>query len=163
MIQRLLIQLQRFHDLRIALEDLDCVPALLLFRHIVYTGFFDVCQCVLHTAAEGMHRNRLSALCGFYSSFSRCVDIGSLQSRDADELHTHLFRQLFQINLIPVLLDQIHHVDGYDNRNAQLCELGCQIEVSLQVRTINDIQDSIRPLCNQVFSRNDFFQCVRGE
>ena len=52
----------------ITLEDLYCVPALLLLGHVVNCGFLDVSYSMLNNTGEGVHRNGLGVLGGLYCS-----------------------------------------------------------------------------------------------
>ena len=71
--------------------------------------------------------------------------LGVLAGLTADELR------------FAVLSDDIHHVDRDHDRNAELCQLCRQIQVSLKVRTVDDVQDRVRTFTDQVVSCNDFF------
>ena len=64
------------------------------------------------------------------------------------------------INLVAALSDYIHHVDSHNNRDAKLDDLCRQIQVTLQIRTINNIDDCIRMLTNQIISCYHFLQCI---
>ena len=52
--------------------------------------------------------------------------------------------------LIAGFLNQVHHVDGHDYGDTKLHNLCGQIQVTLNVGTINDVDDSIRSLVNQM-------------
>ena len=157
----ILVELEIFQDLGVSFEQLDRIPSLAFFRQIVNGRFFDVSQGVFDASAEGMQRDRLAVSGGFDRRIRRLVDVRPFQSGDADELHAHLLGQDVQIDLYAVLFDQIHHVDGDDDRNAQFRQLCGQIQVSFQVGTVNDVQDRIRSFSDQVFSGDHFFQSIR--
>ena len=53
-----------------------------------------------------------------------------------------------------MILCHVKHVDRNNERNLHFDELRCQIKVSLQVRSINDIYDKRRFAGEDVFSRN---------
>ena len=52
--------------------------------------------------------------------------------------------------LSPFFANDVHHVDSHDNRDAKLHQLCGQIQVTLQVSSVYDVQDRIRTLGNQI-------------
>ena len=120
----LLGQTQLLHHLVVTLEDLDGVPTLLLLGQAVNGGFLDVGNGVLHRAGEGVHGNGLAVLCGVDRSFGSGHNAVALQGGDLDDLAAQRLRQLVDIDLVAVLADDIHHVDGDDHGDAQLGQLG---------------------------------------
>ena len=162
-LQYSLIDIQGGKHLIITLKDLDGVPALLLFGHIVHGGFLNVRQCVLHAAGEGVLRNGLAVLGGINGSLGGGHNAGTLQGRDLYNLAAQLAGKLFYIDLIAVLLHDVHHIDGNDDRDAKLGQLGGQVQVTLQVGTINDVQDGIGALAQQIITGYYFFQGVGGK
>jgi len=162
-LQYSLIDIQGGKHLIIALKDLDGVPALLLFGHIVHGGFLNVGQGVLYAAGEGVLRNGLAVLGGINGSLGGSHHAGPLQRGDLHHLAAQLAGKLLNIDLIAVFLYQIHHVDGDDDRDAQLGQLGGQVQVTLQVGTINDVQDGIGALAQQIITGYYFFQGVGGK
>ena len=155
---------QLFQNLFIPFEDLDCIPSLLFLRNVMQEFFFNVCNGMFYRAAKGVLRNsRFHFLCcsnGFIGSF---LNTGALQCGNFNNLASQFLGKLVNADLVAALADNVHHVDGNNDRNAQFNELCGQIEVTLQVCTINDVQDCIRAFLNQIVSGNDFFQCVRGQ
>ena len=155
--------IQLFQHLFVALKDLDRIPALLLLRHIVDDCLLDMRDRVLDGAGEIVLRNGLSALCRCDRGLGRLVNAGALQCGDLNDLAAELTGQLLHIDLVAVLLNDIHHVDCNDDRNAQLNELCGQVEVALQIRAVDDIEDRVRALADQIVTRNDLLQRIRRE
>ena len=120
----LLGQTQLLHHLIVTLEDLDGVPTLLLLGHAVNGGFLDVGNGVLHRAGEGVHGDGLAVLRGVDRSLGSGHNAVALQGGDLDDLAAQRLRQLVDIDLVAVLADDIHHIDGDDHRDAQLGQLG---------------------------------------
>ena len=58
--------------------------------------------------------------------------------------------QLLGVDLVAVLADHVHHVDGDDHRDTQLGKLGGQVEVTLQIGAVDDVEDGVGPLTDQV-------------
>ena len=147
----------------VALKDLDGVPALLLLGHAVDSSLLDVGDGVLHGAGEGVHGNGLGALGGGDGSLGGLHNAGALQGGDLHDLAAQLAGQLGHVDLVAVLLDDIHHVDGDDNGDTQLGQLRGQVQVTLQVRTIDDVQDGVGTLVDQVVTGHHFLQRVGGQ
>ena len=162
-LQYALIDIQGGKHLVITLKDLDGVPALLLLRHIMHGRLLDMRQCVLHAAGEGVLRNGLAVLGGINGSLGGSHHAGPLQRGDLHHLAAQLAGKLFYIDLIAVLLHDVHHIDGDDDRDAKLGQLGGQVQVTLQVGTINDVQDGIGALAQQIITGYYFFQGVGGK
>ena len=70
----------------------------------------------------------------------------ALQGGDLDDLAAKLTGQLCGVDLIAVLADDVHHVDGDDDRDAQLGELRGEVQVALEVRAVDDVQDRVGTL-----------------
>ena len=149
-----------FQHLVIPLEDLDGVPALLLLRQVVHRGLLDMGDGVLHRAGEGVHGNGFGALGGLHGGFSGFHNAVPLQSGDLNDPHAQLPGQLRYVDLVAVFADHIHHVDGDDHGDAQLGQLGGEVQVALQVGAVDDVQDGVGPLTDQVVTGYNFFQGV---
>ena len=117
-------QVQLLHHLVVPLKDLDGVPALLLLGQAVNSRFLDVGNGVLHRAGEGVHGNGLAVLCGVDRSLGSGHNAVALQSGNFNDLAAQCLGQLGNVDLVAVLADDIHHVDGDDHGDAQLGQLG---------------------------------------
>ena len=156
-------ELELCHGLLVALEDLDGVPALLLLRHLMHSDLFDVGQRMLDRTGERVHRNGLRALGGLDGGLGSLHDAGALQGGDLNDLTAKLAGQLCGIDLIAVFADDVHHVDGDDDRDAQLGELRGEVQVALEVRAVDDVQDRIGTLADQIVTGDDLLQRVRRQ
>jgi len=152
-----------FKHLVVALKDLDGIPALLLFRHIVHGRLFDVGNGVLDGPREGVHRHGLGALCRADSCLGCLHDTVALERGDLDDLAANLTGELLDVDLITVLADNVHHVDGDDHGDPQFGKLRGEIEVSLQVRTIDDVQNRVGTLGDEVVTGDDLLKRVGGQ
>ena len=81
---------QLLKNLVVALKNLDCVPTLLLQRHIMHRGFFNVGKGVLNRAGKGVHGNGFCALCGFNGFFRRLRNALALKGGNLDNLAAKL-------------------------------------------------------------------------
>lgn len=147
----------------VALKDLDRVPALLLFRHLVHGCLFDVGDRVLDRAGERVHRHGLGGLGGLDGGFCRGHDAVTLQGRDLHDLAAELLRQLADVDLVAALAHDVHHVHGHDHRDAQFGQLRGQVQVALEVRAVHDVEDGVRTLVDQIVAGDDLFERVRAE
>ena len=105
-------------------------------------------------------RNGLAVLGGIHSDLGGFHNAGSLQSGDLDHFAAQLTGQLVNVDLVAILLDHVHHVDGHDHRDAQLHQLGGQIQVALQVGTVDDVQNGVGALADQIVPGHHFLQRV---
>ena len=154
---------QLLQHLIVALENLDGIPTLLILGQIVQRGLLDMGNGVLHRAGERVHGDGLGALGSLHGGLGGLHDTVTLQSGDFNDADAQLPGQLRHIDLVAVLADNIHHVDGDDHRNTQLGELRGQVQVTLKVRAIDDVQDGIGTLGDEVVTGNDLLQRVGGQ
>ena len=147
----------------VALKDLDGIPALLLFRQLVHGRLLDVGDRVLDRAGERVHRHRLGGLGGLDGGFRRGHDAVALQGRDLHDLAAELLRELPDVDLVAALAHDVHHVHGHDHRDAQLGQLRGQVQVALEVRAVDNVEDGVRPLVDQVVAGDDLLQRVGAE
>ena len=147
-------------DLVVPLEDLYGVPALPFLRQVMDRRLLDMSQGVLHAAGEGVHGDGLSVLRGVNGGFRRLHHAGPLQRRDLDDPAAQLVGQLGSVDPVAVLLHHVHHVDGYDHRDAQLGQLGGEIEVALQVGAVDDVQYGVGAFAHQVVPCDHLLQGV---
>ena len=148
----------------VALKDLDGVPALLRLGHGVDGRLLDVRDGVLDGAGERvMGHGRFYGLGGLDGRLGRFHDALALQRGDLHDLAAQLTGQLSDVDLVAVLADDVHHVDGDDHRDAQLEQLSGQIEVALQVGAVDDVQYGVGALGDQIVTGDDLFQRVGGQ
>jgi len=117
-------QVQLLHHLVVPLKDLDGVPALLLLGQAVNGGLLDVGNGMLHRAGEGVHGNGLAVLCSVNGGLGSGHNAVALQGGDLNDLAAQRLGQLGDVDLVAILADNIHHVDGDDHGDAQLGQLG---------------------------------------
>ena len=161
--ERLGGDVQLGEHLVVALKDLDRVPALLLLGHVMYRRLLNVGDGVLNGAGEGVHGDGLGVVRGLHGGLGGLHDAVALQRGDLDDLAAQLAGELLDVDLVAVLAHDVDHVDGDDNGDTQLSQLSGQIEVALEVRTVDDIQDGVGTLVDQVVTGNDLLEGVGGE
>ena len=148
-------------DLFIPLEQLDGIESPLSLRNIASQQGFNVPEGSLYLFPIAVNRcSSMTVLRESHSLFSRIRDSVALKSGNFNYVAAKLLCEGFRVDPIPVFLHNIHHIDSHDNRNSQLHQLCGQIEVSLQVCSVNNIDDGIRPFCQQIVSGHDLFQRI---
>ena len=163
-IKKGLIEVELIGRLVVALEELDCKPAEINRIDLVLNGLLDVGDRVLKASVEDMRQlRRLAFLCGLDAHLSGLHRAVAVKSGDLDDLAAELLAELLDVDLVAVLPDQVHHVDGDDHRKTDLDELCCEIKVTLDVCSIDDIQDDIGLIIDEVISCDDFLECVRAQ
>ena len=154
------IDLKVFHDLLISLEDLDGIPALLLLRHIVDDRFLDMSDGVFHRSGKSMLRDSFILFGRFDGRLCGIHDTDSLQSGNLHDSASQLPGQLPEIDLIPVFLYEVAHIDRHDDRDSEFHKLCRQIQISLQVRSVNNVENGIGPLLDEIVSGNYLLQGI---
>ena len=110
-----------------------------------------------------MQRNGLPVLCRIDRSFCGLHDAGALQCGDRTDLASKLLFKVLFIDLIAVLLDQVHHVQRDHDRDAELGELRGQVQIAFKVRSVDDVEDRVRLFTDQVISCDHFLQSIGGK
>ena len=87
----------------------------------------------------------------------------SFERRNLHNRTAKFFAQRRYRNLISIFANQIRHIDCQNNRNPKLHQLCRQIQISLNVRTVHNIQNRVRSLGDQIISRHNLLQCIGGE
>ena len=148
-------------NLVITFKQFNCIESLLSIRNIRTKKCFNIIQISFDFIVKLMY----SALNSFgLSSLNNCIgcflDTCILQSRNLIYRTAAYFTQFLNVDVITILLDKVHHVDGHNNRNTKFHKLCCQIKITLKVRTINDVEDRIRFLVQNIISCNNFLKCI---
>ena len=146
--------------LGVSLKELYGKPSLLFLRNKGLNGLLDVGDGVLHASCEDV--GQLSLFLGSLGNGELCglSRVVGVQGTDLDRLAAKLLSELCRVDPVTVLADQIHHVEGDDHRNADLHELGREIQVSLDVGSVDDVQDDIGLLIDEVVSGDDLLKRV---
>ena len=151
-------------SLGIALEHLNGVPAKLYCVYQPLNGLLDMRDGMLYAAGKDMGKLCLLALLSLFDT-QLCRLLGSvaLQRADLDDLAAQLLLKHSNIDFVAVLSHQVHHIDSDNHRQTYLNQLCGQIQVTLNVRTVDDVQDDVRFFLYQIVSGYDFLKCVRAQ
>ena len=157
------VQMELLQHLVVPLKELHRVPALLLLRQVVDHRLLDVGNGVLHRPGEGVGGHGLPGPGGFQSGLGGLLHSGALQGGDLHNGAAQLPGELSRVDVVPVFPHHVHHVDGDDHGDAQLHELGGQVQVALQVGAVHDVQNHVGALSHQVVPGHHFLQGVGGQ
>lgn len=163
MLKGRLVEVELRKHLVVALEDFYSVPSLLLLGESVDGGLFNVRESVLDGALKGVHREGLGALRRLDCRLGGVHDSVAFKGGDLNYLAAELAGELIDVYLVAVLLNDVHHVDGDNNGDAELGQLGGEIEVSFEVRTVDYVKYSVRALIDKIVSRDNFLKGVGRE
>ena len=67
------------------------------------------------------------------------------------------------MDFVTALANDVHHVNGNDDRYAHLKKLRSEVQIALKVAAVNDVQDGIGFFLNKEISRDNFFQGIGGQ
>ena len=138
------------------------LSALLLLGQIVHGDLLDVGQGVLHAAGEAVLGDGLGAG-GLNAGLDGRVDALGFQGGDLHDLAADLPAELLGVDAVAGLADQVHHIQGDDHGDADLHQLGGEVEVALQVGGVHDVQHHVGALIDQIVPGDDLLQRVGGE
>ena len=143
-----LIQLKLPQDVFIALNELRSSKSR---RDVRLVGV--VLDHMHHRVDAPMHRRLLRAevvylgqgLCagGVYCLIQQLRHTLALHRTDGHHRNAQAVAQLLHIYGPAVGADLIHHVQGQHHRHPQLQQLQCQIEISLNIGSIHDVDDPV--------------------
>ena len=150
-------------NLVILLQKLDREETLLLLRNAVQLCCYTIDHGLYFRCKFMYGMECVLLLCDGYCLLCRLLDTGTLQGRNLNNLAAETLAQLICVDLVAILLYDIHHVDCHDHRNAELHDLCGQIQVTLKVCTIYDVDDRIWHFIDQVISGYYFLKCIWGK
>ena len=157
-------KLQVVDGFLLALEKLDGVPARGGRRNLRAQNALDFGNSLFNDGIElHLRFGHLFCLCGLDGSIHHIFHAAATKRRSRNNRAAELLGQTVDINLVPVFLDQVHHVQSQNHRHAQVQNLTREVQVALKVGRVNQIDNSIGAAIKQVIARNDFFGRIRRE
>ena len=93
----------------------------------------------------------------------KLVHAAALERRGGNDRAAELARELVDVDRVAVLLDEVHHVEGDDHRQAQFENLRGQIQVALQVGRVDQVDNDVRVAIEKIVARDDFLRRIRRE
>ena len=159
----LLSEVDELAGVRVALEQLDGVIAALFGGNACRQIVLDVVQNVLDGGIELVLRHLALRSSGLLDLLEELLDALVLKSRDHHDRAAELLGELVRVDLIAVLLDQVGHVEGNDHGQAGLDNLKRQVQVTLEVGGIDDLDDNIGLAAHEVIARALLLGAVGGK
>ncbi len=100
----------------------------------MYSGLLDVGNGMLDAAGEGVHGAAvLPFLAASTAASAAFHDTGPFRAEISTTSQPSSRDSSSGVDLVAVLADDVHHVDGDDHGDAQLGQLGGQVEVTLEL------------------------------
>ena len=152
----------RLH-LAVALEQLDSEPVALCRLGNVCNQLFDLVYRIFNGVGELDACRSLTFLGSLLCRLDQLLGALALDGCGLNDRHAKLLRQLLYVDHVAALLDDIHHVQRHNDRNAHLEQLGGQVQVALDVGSVHQVHDGLRLLVYEIITRNDLLQRVRRE
>ena len=159
----LLGEVDELAGVRVALKQFDRVVAALVGGNARRQVILDVVQNVLDGGIELVLRHLALRSSGLLDLLEELLDALVLKSRDHHDRAAELLGKLVRVDLIAVLLDQVGHVEGNDHGQAGLDNLKRQVQVTLEVGGVDNLDDNIGLAAHEVIARALLLGAVGGK
>ena len=93
----------------------------------------------------------------------KLIHAAALERRGGNDRAAEFAGKLVDVDLVAVLLDEVHHVEGDDHRQTQFKNLRGQIQVAFQVGRVDQVDDDVRVAIEKIVARDDFLRRIRRE
>ena len=148
----------------LALEHLDGEPTSRRRGDLRAEDVDDLRERRLDLVGEAdLRRSGNTLLAEFYRGLHKLIHAAALERRGGNDRATELAGKLVDVDLVAVLLDEVHHVEGDDHRQAQFENLRGQIQVALQVGRVDQVDDDVRVAIEKIVASDDFLRRIRRE
>ena len=144
----------------VALKQLDGKPARLRRLAVRADLLRDQIQCMLQILVKRQGLGCLMAFGRLDGRLGRLDAVLSAQCADLDDRHAQRLGQRRRLDGTALLAHDVHHVERNYDRDAELHELGGQIQVAFQVGRVDDVENRVGLLGDQIVAADHFFQCV---
>ena len=118
---------------------------------------------VLHRTGKDMRGGKFSVVRHFNCRLRRFLNSHTLQRGNFNHGAMQCARQGIDVDFLSALLYRIQHIDGDDGRNTDFHQLCRQVQISLKVCTVNNIQNHIGALTDEILSGDDLLKCIGGK
>ena len=159
----LLGEVDELAGVRVALKQLDGVIATLVGGNTRRKVVLDVVQNVLDGGIELVLGHLTLRSSGLLDLLEKLLDTLVLKGRDHHNRAAELLGELVRVDLIAVLFDQVGHVEGNDHGQAGLDNLKRQVQVTLEVGGIDNLDDHIGLAAHEVIARALLLGAVGGK
>ena len=147
-------------DLIITLEEFDREETLLALWNVCSDLLLDLKDRIHDRCREAVYDLGGAGLCLMDRELGRLLDARAVQRGNLHCLTAEVLLDLVEADLVAVLLYDIHHVDCHHHRDTELLQLCGEVQVTLEVGAIHDVQNRIRLRVDEIVSRYDLLQCV---
>ena len=159
----LLSEVDELAGVRITLEQFDSVVAALVGGNACRQVVLDVVQNVLNGRVELVLRHLALGSGGLLNLLEQLLDTLVLKSGDHHNRAAELLGKLVGVDLVAVLLDQVGHVEGDDHGQAGLDNLKRQVQVTLEVGSVDHLDDHIGLAAHEVIARALLLGAIGGK
>ena len=164
-----LVEHQRLDDAAVTLDDLRRGEADrdARFLRVVLDEVHDAVQAAMHGAAMALriaevHAARLLLImCDVQRVRDELLDALALGRRDRHDRDAEQGLHRVDVDRAAVARELVHHVEREDHRAIELDELQRQVEVALDVRRIDDVDDARWLLAQDELTRDNLLVRVR--
>ena len=163
LLQNVLAEREAGKHLAVALEQLDGEPAALRLFGNVRDQLFDLGQRVLDGLGERMLCRSVLRRSGLLCRLDELPGALALDGCGLNDRNAELFGELLDVDHVAALLDDIHHVQRDNDRDAHFKQLGGQVQVTLDVGRINEVHDGVRLLVYEIVACYDLLERVRRQ
>ena len=149
-------------SLLVALEELDGVIAAHVAGHGAGKLVLDLGEGGFKFGSEtdGLRDDALARR--LHGSGDQVFKAIALECRYLDDRHLELLGKLLGLDGVAALLHDVHLVERDHHGHAELHELRGQVEISLEVGRVDDVNDDVGVAVDQVIARDDLLARVRG-
>ena len=154
---------QLLPDLFVPLKELDGVPPALFLGEAGEGLLLNAGQGLLHAPGKPAGRNGRFPACRADRPFRGLHHAAAPDGGNLHHLAAQGLTELFRIQPVAVPVDHVHHIDRRHHGDAQLQQLGGQVQVPLQVGAVDDIQNGVGPLLRQIVPCRLLLRGVGGQ
>ena len=148
----------------VALEDLDRVPADGALGDQLLDRFLNVRESMLDRSAEDVRHFGVAMRVDLGDERLGRLDAARARvGRDADDLTVQSLADAREVDRVAVFLDDVHHVHRHHHRQSEFGQLRREVEVALDVRAVDDVQDRVGVLLDEELARDLLLEGVRRE
>ncbi len=147
----------------VTLKELNGVVATLRGVNASRQKVLDVAQNILDGGVKLVGGNIALAGSSALSLVKQLVDAAILQSRDHHNRAAQALGELLGVDLVASLLYQVAHVECAHHRQASLDNLKRQVQVALEVGSVNNLNNHVRLAAHQIVARALLLGAIRGK
>ena len=160
-------QLQALNDILIALDQLYSRKS-----SVDSDSFGVVFHLMVQAVDTPVNRPRLTEIIHFRNQLvlrgmedflHQIIHALVFDGTDGDDRDSQLIRHFFDVDGAAVVAHFVHHIQCQHHRNVQLNQLQSEVQVSLNVGGVHNVDDPVRLFIEQEISRDDLLVGVRPQ